>query len=109
METEIISRVEISDSDELLLYRQSGGRPAYQHVYRAAAGVYWDQGRGAFKFATKKQGEYADWFAHMLNVVKAEMGLILLPSEHTLWVSVPEAMGISCWNSKSRTIPSSAR
>ncbi|WP_317205003.1 hypothetical protein [Janthinobacterium sp.] len=95
MDTEIISRVEISDSDELFLYLQSGGRPAYQYVYRAAVGVYWDQERGAFKFATKKLGEYAHWFAHMLNVVKSEIGLHLLLSEHTSWANVPEVMRIS--------------
>jgi hypothetical protein len=97
MEIEIISKVEISESGELFLYLylQSGDRPAYQYSYRAGAGVYWDQERHAFKFATKKQGEYAHWFAHMLNVLNSEMGLHLRLSEDTSWANVPEAMRIS--------------
>ncbi|RJX32774.1 MAG: hypothetical protein C4516_03270 [Oxalobacter sp.] len=77
LKSEEISRVELSEDGVLFLQLASGGSPSYQYVYRAAAGIYWDQERAAFKFATKKDSQCAKWFAHIVNVAGQEMGLRL--------------------------------
>ena len=59
MNTEVVSVVELQDDGELLLQLESGGKPSYQYVYRAAAGVYWDADRKAFKLSTQNDGSYA--------------------------------------------------
>lgn len=87
---ETVSNIEITDDGELLLRLASGGRPSYQYVYRAAAGVYWDQEREAFKFATGKDGDYTNWFAHILKIVEDEIGLQLRLGEEVTWTNVPD-------------------
>jgi len=42
MEIEKISKVEIIDNQEVDVVLKSGGKPTYQHIYREAAVVYWD-------------------------------------------------------------------
>ncbi len=87
---EIVSNIEITDEGEIVITLESGGEASYQHVYRAAAGVYWDQERKAFRFATKKDGLYAKWFAHILGVLDDEMGLTLRLAEVVTWKGVAD-------------------
>jgi hypothetical protein len=89
LKMEDISRVELSEDGILFLQLASGGSPSYQYVYRAAAGIYWDQERAGFKFATKKNGQYAKWFAHIVNVASEEMGLRLQLSPSVAWTNIP--------------------
>ena len=86
---EDISSVEVSEDGDLFLQLASGGSPSYQYVYRAAAGIYWDQERAAFKFATKKDGQCAKWFAYIVKVAGEEMGLRLQLSPDVAWANVP--------------------
>lgn len=39
---EIINKVEVLESGELILVLEGGGRFGYQHIYREAADIYWD-------------------------------------------------------------------
>jgi hypothetical protein len=43
MPKESISKIEVTDANELVLVLESPGDPFYQFVYRQAAGVYWMQ------------------------------------------------------------------
>lgn len=91
MTLETISSIDVVCADGLLVVRlNGGGKPSYQHVYRAAAGVHWDNDSGAFKFATKKDNRYAHWFAHISKVLEQEMGLQLRLDSNVTWTNVPE-------------------
>jgi hypothetical protein len=90
MTLETVSDIEITDEGVILITLQSGGKPSYQQVYRAAAGVYWDQDGKAFRFATKNDGLYAKWFAHILNVLSDEMGLQLRLAKVVTWTAVSD-------------------
>jgi hypothetical protein len=75
MIVETVSNIEIVNGGALLLRLASGGRPSYQYIYRASAGVYWDQEKYAFKLAARANDDYAKCFAHMLKILEDEMGL----------------------------------
>lgn len=90
MTLETVSNIEITDEGVIVIALQSGGKPSYQHVYRAAAGVYWDQDRKAFGFATKNDGLYAKWFSHILNVLDDEAGLKLRLARVVTWTGVSD-------------------
>ncbi len=90
MSVEVVSHLEISEDGVLLLRLTSAGKPLYQHVYRAGAGVYWDQELKAFKFSTKNDGYVVKWFAHILSVVESEMGLTLRLDQNTTWANIPD-------------------
>jgi hypothetical protein len=90
MTLETVSDIEITDEGVIVIALESGGKPSYQHVYRAAAGVYWDQDRKAFRFATRKDGLYAKWFAHILNVLDDEMGMKLQLAKVVTWTGVSD-------------------
>ena len=75
MIVETVSNIEIANGGEMLLRLASGGRPAYQYVYRAAAGVYWGQDQYAFKLAARTDDDYVNWFTHILKILEDEMGL----------------------------------
>lgn len=87
---ETVSNIEIANGGELLLRLASGGRPEYQYVYRAAAGVYWDQEQYAFKLAARADDGYANCFAHILKILEDEMGLQLRLSDKVTWINVPD-------------------
>jgi hypothetical protein len=90
MTLESVSNIEITNEGVIVIALESGGKPSYQYVYRAAAGVYWDQDRRAFRFATKNDGRYAKWFAHILSVLNDEMGLQLRLAKAVTWTAVPD-------------------
>jgi hypothetical protein len=93
MTLETVSNIEIVCADGLLVVRlDGGGKPSYQHVYRAAAGVRWDNDAGAFKFATKNDNRYAHWFAHVRKVLEQEMGVQLRLDSNVTWTNVPEGV-----------------
>ena len=68
---------------------EGGGSPSYQYVYRAAAGVYWDDNVRAFKLDTKNDKRFAHWFAHLSKVLKDEMNVQLHVGGQTAWTNVP--------------------
>lgn len=90
MNLETVSSIEIASDGSLLVMRlESGGKPSYQYVYRAAAGVYWDNDAGAFKFNTKNDKRSAHWFAHVRKVLEEEMSVQLCLGGQTAWTNVP--------------------
>jgi hypothetical protein len=90
MKLEAVSNIEITDKGVIVIALESGGKPSYQYVYRAAAGVDWDPHGKAFRFDTKNDGRYAKWFAHILNVLDSEMGLQLRLARGVTWTAVPD-------------------
>jgi hypothetical protein len=90
MTLESVSNIAIAPGDTLLVVKlDGGGKPSYQYVYRVAAGVYWDNDAGAFKFDTKNDKRFAHWFAHLRKVLEEEMNVQLSLESRTTWTNVP--------------------
>ena len=90
MDSEIINKIEVTDSGELLLGIKGKGNPMYQHVYREAAGVYWDATLCGFKSTELKEWSCSKWFSHIVSIVKSGLGVELKLSNKILWKNIPE-------------------
>jgi len=90
MDSEAISTIEILENDEMIVVVASGGKPMYQHFYREAAEVYWDNERSAFKAPAPRKWTHSDWYHHIVSVVSEGLGVPLEFSAETKWVNVPE-------------------
>jgi hypothetical protein len=87
---EEIIKVEVLDSRELQLVLSSGGKAMYQHIYREAKGVNWDNDAGAFKGKEQIKWTYSEWFTHILTVC-ADASIVLKLANNVEWVNVPES------------------
>ena len=87
---EEVVTVEVLDSSELQLVLASGGDESYQHVYREARGVYWDNEKGAFRGTERVKWSVSEWFAHIVAVC-SDIGITLVLSDNVDWVGVPDA------------------
>jgi hypothetical protein len=90
MKQEIINRVEVLDTGELLLGLESNGEAMYQYVYREAAGVYWDSDKHGFKSTEMKEWSCAQWFGQIVGVVRTGLGVELTLGANVSWLNVPE-------------------
>ena len=90
VDTETISRIEMLDTGELFLGLESKGKGMYQHVYREAAGVYWDPDRFGFKSTPVREWPCSRWFSHIVSVVRAGLGLELVLGQNVVWSNVPD-------------------
>ena len=86
---EEIFKVEVLDSNELQLVLSSGGNASYQHVYREARGVYWNNDVGAFRGTEQIEWTFAEWFAHIVEVC-GDIGINLRLGSTIEWVGVSE-------------------
>lgn len=90
MKLETVSKIEIAADDSLLVVGlESGDSQSYQYVYRAAAGVYWDDNVRAFKLDTKNDKRFVHWFAYVCKVLEEEMNVRLRLGNRTAWTNVP--------------------
>lgn len=89
MNTEIISRVEILDSGELILILESGGDAGYQHIYREAAEVYWDKELKGFKSPKPRQWSYLEKYLHIVKVA-GNCSILLSLNSNAEFQNVPE-------------------
>ena len=89
MKHETINRVEVFDTGELFLGLESQGQSVNQHIYRGAAGVYWDQGRYGFKSTPMKDQPCSQWFKLMVEAVRSELGVELKLGTDVIWLNVP--------------------
>ena len=85
---EVIERVEILENEELIVVLASGGDPSYQHIYREAAEVNWDDNLKAFKSPTPREWSHSDWFHHIVKVAK-NCSIDLSLNSETNWVNIP--------------------
>jgi len=73
----------------LLLTLESGGSPSYQHIYREAAGVYWDAKLKGFRSTPIKEWSCEQWFQHIVEIVKSGLNIELKLSDNVTWHGVP--------------------
>ena len=90
MKQEIIKKILLNDSNELILHLDSNGEPMYQYVYRAAAGVYWDDEHKGFKSTPLQQWTVSDWFFHIKDIVRSSLNLDLVLNEKIIWENISE-------------------
>jgi len=88
MDIELISKVEILDNEEMYVVLASGGKPMYQHIYREAAEVYWDNDKQGFKAPSPRKWSHSDWYHHIVSVAVSGLGISLELSSSTSWVNV---------------------
>lgn len=91
LERVLIRKVYINENHELFLLLESSGKFEYEHVYRAAAGVYWDQQAKGFKSVRMGERSCSDWFVRIVDTVRHELGFELFFSGLTSWENVPKA------------------
>ncbi len=90
MDRETITKINVNDAGELVLSLGSNGNSIYQYVYRAAAGVYWDQENHGFKSTPmKKDWSCFQWYKQIVSVVKSELGVELVLGKNVSCESVP--------------------
>ena len=87
VKTEEIKEIKILPSGELILVLRSGGNPNYQHIYREAAEVYWDNNLSAFISPKPRKWSYLDWFNHIVKTTK-NININLKLTESTAWVNI---------------------
>ncbi|MDO9163822.1 MAG: hypothetical protein Q8N35_17965 [Methylococcaceae bacterium] len=62
----------------------------YQHIYREAAGVYWDENRHGFKSTPMKEWSCAKWFFHIVGVVQSGSSIELQLGKNVEWCKIPD-------------------
>ena len=87
---ELIDRVELLDTGELLIGLASAGNPGYQHVYRAVAGVSWDPSMRGFRSSPIRLWSVPQWYAHVVSIVREELGVELGLGEAVSWCKITE-------------------
>lgn len=98
MKTEIISKILLNESNELILQLESNGKAMYQYIYREAAGIYWDDINKGFKTTPLKEWTVSEWFFHIKTVAK-NIGIDLELNEKTTWENISETEQIKIKNS----------
>ena len=89
MDSEKINKIEVLGTGELFLGLEGEGRPGYQHVYREAAGVYWDELRYGFKSTPMKDWTCLQWYRQIVAAVRY-IGVDLVLADEVIWSGVPE-------------------
>lgn len=90
MECEIVTNLEITKKNELLLQLESKGKSLHQHVYREAAGVYWDNELHGFKSTPLKDDwTCSQWFFHIVAIAKS-VGVDLQLDKNVTWHGIPD-------------------
>ena len=77
MDTSHILKVSILSDGCLGVFPETQ-KAMYQHVYREAAGVYWDDDLGCFKSTVPQDWSLSKWYQQILTVVRSGVGLQLV-------------------------------
>ena len=86
MNTTSIVKVGVLDDGRIAVFPETKHRD-YQHVYREAAGVYWDQDKGCFVSTSPKEWAPHQWYQHIIQIVKTGIGLQMLLTPQTKYES----------------------
>jgi hypothetical protein len=90
MESEELDRIQVLPTGELLVGLKGEGNAMYQYVYRASAGVHWDEAERAFKSTPMKEWSCTDWYRQIVSVVSAELGVVLRLGGSVRWAGLSE-------------------
>ena len=87
MRTVPISAVKRDDRGWLRIYPLHA---RYDLIYRAAAGVDWENKEGFLHAHEPREWTYPQYFAHIVSVVASECGDALKLTPDTQWMGVPD-------------------
>ena len=90
MKSIAISKIEIDDSGRLLVYPAVQDPVYFQHVYRAAAEVYWDNA-GYFHCPVPREWSYSQCLEQIRFAVRDELGIELEVLQDTAYISVEKS------------------
>ena len=60
---------------------------SYQHIYREASEVYWDNEQQCFYSPVPREWDYKKWFGQIVSVVRSGLGIKLDLSKETEFLS----------------------
>lgn len=84
METMPILKVAKLDDGRLAIFPATP-MAIYQHIYREAAGVYWDNSLGCFHSTAPLHLTCPDWYRQVVSVVRSGIGVRLYLSPNTIF------------------------
>lgn len=76
----LIGKVEVVEED-LHLVLLNGGSASYQHIYREAQSVYWDNEKNSFYATLRTRLSTSELFVHICKIVEMSIGLHLQLSD----------------------------
>lgn len=85
-----IAEVGLDDEGRMFVRPTKG---SFEHVYRAAMGVYWDEpSRRLSHSQPPKDWTPVQWFQQIVAAVADEYGVLLKPTFQTTWADVPNEL-----------------
>lgn len=81
----------------MLVVLAGGGKPKYQHIYREAAEVFWDNAVKGFKAPAPRKWDHSECFNQIVSVVASGLDVKLKLSKATIWINVPEQAKAKIW------------
>jgi hypothetical protein len=85
-ETSPILKVAVLDDGRTAVFPESK-KAMYQYVYREAVGVSWNQEKGCFVSTPPQEWTPAEWYQHILGVVRSGVGLQMILTPETVYES----------------------
>ena len=82
MKNMIITKVSVQKDGKLRIF-PAVPSASYQHIYREASEVYWDNDLKCFYSPVPREWDYKKWFGQIVSVVRSGLGIKLNLSEET--------------------------
>jgi len=89
MQTCPLEKVAVLDDGRIAVFPELK-KGMWQHVYREAAGVYWEPGLGCFVSTPPKEWTPQKWYQQIVAVVRSGVGLEMLLASTTNFDSKDE-------------------
>ena len=77
-----ISKVSVLEDGKLRIFPEVPSA-SYQHIYREASEVYWDNDLKCFYSPVPREWDYKKWFGQIVSVVRSGLGIKLNLLEET--------------------------
>jgi len=92
MKRDNIQEIKIDETGRLCVTPSNGN---FGQIFRSAMEIHWDTA-GSFLYSpvNMKDWKYIDWYRQIVKAVKEEYGCLLIVTDETNWVDVPEDIEI---------------
>jgi hypothetical protein len=84
-----VIKIEVLGSGEMIVQPDTSDTANFVFIYRAAAGVRWDEHRQVFVTPTPKKLSYGQWFQITRDAVASELGVDLKVTDRTQLINLP--------------------
>ncbi|SFT06188.1 hypothetical protein [Mucilaginibacter polytrichastri] len=89
MNTDNIIEIGINDKYQLYIKPQV---KRFILIYTTATGVHWNNTECYLYAPQPREWSYADWFKHIMNVIREECDCTLTISADTIWTNIPDQL-----------------